>query len=358
MKYYRIIAVTPDSDKKSRDKYINDILSLWKNNLSNSSYERFHWLYKENSARNTRTWLAIDDSDKRIVGCNSLYPRYILKNGERLRMGIAIDFAVEKKHRVYGPALKIQREITDNIRKEGFDFTFAWPNEASKGVFLRAGYRILGEAINWVKPLKTEPQLIKYIKVPFIAKALGYCVDKVLCFVDRWVVIKVPQYLTPQILKSSDERFDILWERGKASYNIIGEKSSDYLNWRYANCKTEVFQFFCLIDKESQALRAYLVYSLKDNIAKIWDLFALSYGEIVYLLSEFVREMRKVKVNSISITYLENNRLKKIIRKLNFSKRLTRRTCAVFIDKSYSEEDREYVLDKNNWFLLEGEMDL
>lgn len=358
MKHYRITEVSPDSAKDSIALCRKDILNLWKNNLSGSSEERFNWLYKENPAGGVWTWMAVDEDNNKTVGCNSLYPRYICKRGERLKIGIAVDFAINKEHRVFGPALKIQRAITSGVRKAGFAFSFAWPNDASKGVFLRAGYKILGEAGNWVKPLKTAPQLLRYIKIPFLAKMLGYFADKSLWLMDCLFLVNLPWHLTCEILKISDKRFDALWERGKTTYSIAEEKHSSYLNWRYTDCKAEPFQFFCLTAKESRELKGYLVYSIQNNIAKIWDLFAADNQEIAYLISEFIRQMRALKINSISITYLENGYLRGIIRRHNFSKRATTRACMVFIDANYPENDREFILDKNNWFLLEGDMDL
>jgi hypothetical protein len=358
MKNYKIIEADPDSSIDSLTKYYEDILNLWKNNLSDASDERFRWLYKHNSAGRTRTWLAIDEKDNEVVGCNSLYPRYICKNGERLKIGIAIDFAINKEHRVFGPALKIQRKITDNIRNAGFDFAFTWPNEASKGVFFRAGYRILGEARNWVKVLKAEPQIVKYIRIPLIPKISGYFIDKVLSFLDFIFIVRAPENLATETSKVCDSRFDELWKRGKLNYKIIGEKSSDYLNWRYASCKIEQYMFFCLVDKKSRVLRGYLVYSIKKNIATIWDLFTINNDDIVYLLSKFIVQMRKEKSSSISITCLENNHFEKIIKSLIFFKRASKRTCAIFLDKDCLEKEQKFILDKNNWFILDGEMDL
>lgn len=358
MTHYAITEINSDGDENSIAKHSKDILTLWKNNLSGASGRRFHWLYDENPAGGAWTWLAADEGDKKIVGCNSLYPRYICKNGERLKIGIAVDFAINKEHRVFGPALKIQRAITNSVRKAGFDFSFAWPNETSKGVFLRAGYSILGEAGNWVKPLRTKPQLLKYVKVHFIAEVLGYFIDKSLRLLDSALLIKLPKHLISETLKASDKRFDALWEQGKGNYRIVEEKRSDYLNWRYADYNAEPYLFFCLTEKIGRALRGYLVYSVKDGIARIWDLFAADNRGISRILSEFIRQMSKSNINSISITYLENDFLKKIIKLHNFHKRITARTCAVFVDASYPQDGRKLILDKNNWFLLEGEMDL
>ena len=62
----------------------------------------------------------------------------MLVNGEMVYAGIAGDFAVDKKHRAYGPAIKIQRDIQNKIDDFKFEFIYGIPNKLSKPLFLDA----------------------------------------------------------------------------------------------------------------------------------------------------------------------------------------------------------------------------
>lgn len=342
------------------EKHRDAILALWGENLAKSFKERFNWFYEQNPAGPAKTWLTFENNNKQdIIGCGSLYPRLIKINGKDIRIGIAADFAINKNHRVFGPALKIQRVISGSSNTAGFKFVFAFPNNASKGVFSRVGYRVVGQVTNWNKLLNVEQKISNYIKIKVFTSLLGFLINQVIWLLDFRHQFFKPLTMVTETLDACDERFDTLWSRAQSNFNIIGERSSAYLNWRYIKWKGDQYKLFCLFNKEKSDLMGYLVYNVQDKIALVRDIFTIDFNKTPdYLLVEFFKQMRKDRLSSISITYLGSQVFKDKLKKFNFFERETKRSCMIFLNKGCDENLKRKVLEENNWFLLDGEMDL
>ena len=340
------------------EKHQDIVQKLWKGNLAQYFENRLNWLDSENPYGQAKIFLAIFDDTEEIIGSGSSFPRKMFINGRDAIQGVAVDFNVKKDHRTFKPAVKIQRAVAESVKEAEYDYIFVFPNQASKGVFTRVGYKVLGMSKNYAKVLRSEKKLINFVKISVIAKMFGFFLDRLLWLMDlRFYLIK-PRNLTIEILKSCDERFDKLWKTAKTNYNIIGEKSSAFLDWRYSKFEGQQYLFFCLFDETKKNLKGYVTYSINNNIARIEDIFAESLNNIiVFLLSEFSKQMRKQKVDSISFAYLGNDFFLTLIKKLNFVERPGVRPCMLLLNKNYPQESRKIMLDKNNWFIFDGEMD-
>ena len=130
MSRYSII----EADVKRDEEKIFPILQR---NLNVASTQRYKWNYKNCPYGTARCFLA--KCENSYVGSAALFPRKIIINGEPVYAEIAGDFAVDKKHRAYGPALKLQREIQSRLKNTRFKFIYAVPNELSKTPFFRLG---------------------------------------------------------------------------------------------------------------------------------------------------------------------------------------------------------------------------
>lgn len=355
MANYTIIQVNP----VEIDKYKDIIIGLWKINLSNGSDERFEWLYHKNPAGSAVTWLAKDEKTGEFVGCNSLYPREVRINGKIYKMGIAIDFAVNKNYRVFGPALQIEKTITANSKAAGFDFLFAWPSPSSTGVFIRAGYNVLGEVDSFVKLLRTKDKLLKVVKIPLFADLLAFFAD---CFLgvlpDLRYRLTKPGYFKGEIVKICGSEFDILWNQVKDDNEIKTDKSSTYLNWRYTHNNTEQYSFFSLIDKRDNTIKGFIVYSLKDKAVLVWDWVALKREYLDYLLSEFAVFLTGQNASTIFLAFLRNEASSIELKKHYFFRKIVKRPCVIFTDNKDLLAEVKTLVRQNKWWFTDGEMDL
>ncbi|MHB9154850.1 MAG: hypothetical protein ACYC5N_04050, partial [Endomicrobiales bacterium] len=156
-----------------------------------------------------------------------------------------------------------------------------------------------------------------------------------------------------------DERFDGLWNELKPKYRVIGEKSASFLNWRYAGNGDERHHFFCLFTRDKKQLKGFVVYTLKEDIATVKDISVDDTGGLLdYLLLKFSEKMRNENVCFITLSYFGNEGFLERLRALNFLERKARRSFFVFFDNSGDPEMSPTILDRKNWFLFGGDLDL
>ena len=107
------------------DEHKTALVKLWTDNMSDGGIaavaeQRVSWLYQENPLGPALTWLVKDDASGAVVGCASLYPRSVSVRGEVVRAGIGIDLAVDKAHRVGGPAVILQRAVVKGSKPDPY----------------------------------------------------------------------------------------------------------------------------------------------------------------------------------------------------------------------------------------------
>ncbi|HBU69110.1 MAG TPA: hypothetical protein DEE98_01870 [Elusimicrobia bacterium] len=334
------------------------LVALWSRNLSSMAPQRFIWLYGKNPEGAPKTCVAVLPENNEMIGSGSIYPRMFDVGGVKVKGGIAVNFAIDKKYRVFGPALSLQRSVVEGIAEVGYSFVFAYPNKASRGVFTRAGYRVVGEAGNWVKLLDSEGKLSGYVKNKTLVKLIAAVVNRILEIQDRSRAAFVSNNEICETLDRADERFDALWENTEKNCRVLGTKSSSYLNWRYSDYPTGEFRYFCLFDGEKRDIKAFVVFTIRDNIATVMEMNAVEPKTTRRILLNFSLAMRMMKASSISISYLGNKQFVKEIEHINFIRRPYARTCMIFIDKAVPAETALLLSDEKSWFLFDAEMDL
>lgn len=343
---YNIFLKNDDSRKK-------EITNLWDNLSSKISGDRYQWLYNENPDGATFTCLAELTDAKRIVGSASVYSRKCLISGDLLDTGVACDFVTEKEHRVFGPAMNLQKAIAEEYQKQKINFVLAYPSMSSKAVFQRAGYKPLGEVSPWTKYLNFEPVLNKIIKLKPISFVMGFFINIVFRIIDSLdLLFKKNPYIT-DFKASFDQEFDKFWQVCRSQYKVTFERSSAYLNWRYGKHPSEQYKTFVISTKNDKKLVGYVIYKSINKTALVYDFLhdkSRINAHILFLL--FCREMRKNKQNNIYLTFLGEPNLKKELSRTRFIQRKQKRMCYILANSGqvYSQPD--------NWFLLEGDMDI
>ena len=145
------------------------LLDLWKHNFQDPALDacagrRLEWLYDENPLGPARTWLATERETNEVIGCASLVPSHRYVHGRLVRVGMAIDFTVASKHRTAGAALAIQRALTRESRRAGFECVVGKPNKKAFPVLNRVGYRRMRDCRSWATPLDAGVQLDRGIR--------------------------------------------------------------------------------------------------------------------------------------------------------------------------------------------------
>jgi hypothetical protein len=350
------------------------LLRLWADNMTDpqvrdATHTRMRWLYETNPIGRPSTWVGLA-ADGSVIGCGSLCPRRVSVGGRLMNAGILTDFAVDRHHRLAGPAIILQRTIMAACREAGFDFLMGWPNAKSVAVMKRIGYHVVGTARSWVKPLRTTsrlgdviadrlgPRLPKWVAPDFLARLGGPFLDQALFTRDcaRRLVYLPGMRVT--LADRVDHRIDDLWAHA-ASSHIVGEKTSAYLNWRYSGFTTERYRYCILTERRGDRVLGYAAYSLRGDAAFIVDLFVQDLDRhIEPLLLGLATAMRWESVRSLSLTYLGTQRFCAHLRRAGFFDRGGDRPLIVWLPPGTSDELRTLVTNPENWLMTDGELDL
>ncbi len=354
MPKYKLIQINTADEIQS---YKEVILGLWERNLPKLSKDCFNWIYQDNPLGPAKTILAQCVENGEYVGCAAVYPRRLFIRGEKTRAGILINFAIDKKHRVFGPALMIQKEILSTYLNKEFDLIMGYPNKNSDGILKRIGYVLVGDGTYWTKILNWKTKLIRFVKLEIIAAILGAILD---CFYrvrEIFYARSIKPLFATKIISDLSKDFDLLWEKARKNYTVIGSRDADYLQWRYRGFMNDSYQFFCLYDKQERFC-AYVAYKAALGVVNIYDFFAEDVLKTKHILALFILEMRKLKFKSIIMVYIGNAKFGRAFKELSFIRKNSTRAMLIMLGNNLSEQQKSNLLVPQNWHISDGGLDL
>jgi hypothetical protein len=346
------------------EKHREGLTKLWREDFLDAKIrdhvdERMRWLYEQNPRGPATTYLSLVAEDETVVGCATYFPRHVLVHGKDTRAGVLCDFAVDKHHRIAGAAIAVQRGLAKTSWPSQFRFLFGFPNEGSVAVCKRVGYKVVGSTTTWVKPLRSGYKVRTFTPAPFMVKPAAAIVDAGLSVVDKTLGALIGGASPVEELDVPDQRFDRLWERARPSRGVLGERTRDYLEWRYTRFTTHKHWFFCMTKDDGRELAGYVAYSLEDNHAILQDLFCENFEEAAdALLIALAQHLRQKNVWSIVLSYLGPSIFGERLARLGFFKRPGERVMVVYLDAALPDAEKREILDPANWFMLDGELDI
>lgn len=345
---YRIIEADLEKDRR-------EIISIWKRNLFPLSEDRYAWIYANPLGSRSEGWLARTPSGE-AVGFTGLLYRTMKKGDRHLEVGQAIDLVVDPAHRAFGPILDLQRALIRSVRRRAIPFVYTFPNQRLEKVFERIGYRHLGRMERWIKPLRSEDWLRKYLPFASGAKISGFLLDALL----KWNA-KERSYIKPdwgefQIRPRFDARFDDLYARGAVHYDRIGERTAAYLNWRFGDSPYQSYGVLSLSDQKGRLL-GYIVFSCQNGMARIADFFADPSDCLDPLLGELIFNLRREEISSVSCHCLGASRLSPLLTEWGFHRRPEETGMMVLLNDDFQAE-AESLFDLGGWHVTEGDRDV
>ncbi|MBI5586778.1 MAG: GNAT family N-acetyltransferase [Deltaproteobacteria bacterium] len=347
MSKYIIEKADPGRDKK-------ELLPLLQRNLEGISEERFTWNYLKAPVV---CLTARDGSSGELVGTCAIFLRDIYVGGKQCRAGIAGDFAVDKKHRTFGPALMIQKALLASLGAERVDFTYSIPNPLSEPLLVRLGYKEIGKYHRYVKLLKAEYRENRNILPSPLKGIASGLTDFTLKTLSKEFRYRRPESVTVETPVSFDGRFDALSAAAGKKLGIVGARDSKFLHWRYKESSYRDYRVFA-VTAEKGSLTGYIVYYIDENVAYIADMLCDRdiKNAVKTLLSEFCIQMRKDSVGSVSIRYLGASSVEAQIKGMNFFED-KRNETRVYVFCPPSQTESGFILNSENWYILEGDND-
>ena len=232
------------------------------------------------------------------VGSAALFQRVFHVAGRPCMVFVAGDFSVDQPHRGFGPAFMLQRRILSDIKgKSGCAWLYGIPNDKSRALFTKLGYRTVGCFRKYLKILKVD---YVYKKLNITPNVFMKLLGTVIGALSRERFYRRPKGISVESPDAFDSRFDSLWMAVKHQYPVIGERTAAFLTWRYSELSGKTYKIFCLT--RDGILAGYVVYLLLDGLCHVVDLLCFRDRRIVEcLISEFSLRMRADGIEAISI---------------------------------------------------------
>lgn len=346
------------ADKDNADHEVA-IRRLWDDNLRFIAAGRYEWLYEGNPAGETITCLAVKKGTGEIVGMASAMRRNFYMNGRCYTAGIAIDFAIDEKYRVFGPALNLQRELAERAWEHGVDFMLGFPNLAAQGIIKRLGYERIGENLRFSKPIRTRVKLAsilsKHNLPAFLTVPVAFTLDAGLLLRNMWGFWSG----TTQVFSSLEEcgeQWQQMWKKSLTAGGFQGERGSEYISWRYLQCPYKDYRVFGVFDNK-RILVAYIVYVIEGGIALIDDFQYMDRKWLLLLFRHYWKAMRAERCSTISTGLVVNGTIRDIMTKAGFFTRQSKRWGAV-LSNPHLNLNWTDILGQGDWYLTDGEIDL
>jgi hypothetical protein len=331
------------------------MINLWQRNLPNWPKEKYIWQYKNNYYQQPKSIGITTEDDSKYIGAETIFPRDFIINGEKYRAGVTGDFVMDQAYRILGPALKLQKAVISSYQNFRFNFLLGMPNKQAKPVKIRVGFKIVGRSIEMVKLLRTNSLLKKYIASESILRCCQFILDVILRLISKENFVTKKPKLVMEIVKSFDDRFEEFWISVQKNYLIIGERTPDYLNWRFMKCPYEDYQIAALILKPTTII-GYIVFFKSGNQINIVDFLTLDLDNTMrQLLAYFLRYIRSLDVEKVYFHYFGNQYFTKQLKSFGFIKRGIGNDIIQYGIENI--KDFFTINSQNNWFLSQADFD-
>lgn len=335
------------------------ILDFWSSNFPEWPAEKYEWFYESNPAGKACCWFAISKDEDSIIGTVALFPRIIYVNGVKNKAGIVGDFIMIREQRSFWPAFWLQKRVIEAVKAGTTDFVYGSPNSNADQLMSRSGYRIVGSSVSYKKIIGTYNYLHSRLHNRVISRAVSVCLDLVLRMFSKETYIRSParNNISFQICTNFDERIDRLWEICRKQYTIIGERSAEFLNWRFSRCPYLDYRMLLLINGTTDKVCGYLVFRIENGVLTIADLLLENFEKhgdelFVWLL----RYARRLRVGTIVCSFIGPEELKNKLRQFGFINMKDYRSFTVFSKEDSIKTDVLY--DSRNWYFMEGDNDI
>ena len=325
------------------------LLGLWQRNLPTAAEHRFDWLYGSGRAR---AWL-LGERDSTPAGAAGLMLRRMSVAGRLVECGAAIDLNVDQTQRSVGPALALVRAVTSAADREGREVLFGMPNRSATAVMKRAGYRELGEFSCWTKLLSSEQKLQGVLRSRWASRLLAPLTDKTLQLLSSEWRTRAPRDVVAEPLSHFDSRFDRLWSHASRRFDVIGERTEDYLGWRFTNCPDLDYEIFTLAERATGELLGYVVWYADEGAISISDLLAIDEPTTSLLLAEFSRFARRTRSSAIRFGCFGSPEFYRRLQRAGFQRRQNRHPVLGRL----REAAEAATFQGTNWYLTMADSD-
>jgi hypothetical protein len=310
-----------------------------------SSTERFRWLYRNNPDGPAIAWVVIDDTSGQVIGCTAVFPRRVRIAGSN-QITVAWncgDFAILKRYRTLGAAVKLRRAAKDAIDAGQVPFLYAHPNDRMLAVHMRAGHFVLGRMIRYACPLRltTRSNIVNRLSGSMLRlwnrQRLRPSLDVELVAADN----------LPADFDSIDEA-----SAGRLGTGLVRDRQ--YIDWRFG--RNPLYSSEVLVARDRGGACGFLVFTIKDGIGLVKDWLANTEAARQTLFAALLHELAKRGAVSASVVALESHPDFPALRRMGFVLRPEQSSVVTYA--APSNPVRASLLDPRHWYMTVGDRDI
>lgn len=314
------------------DSVADDLVRLWTGNLHTmgvTAPAKLDWYYRAAPTGPGRAVVlrARDGSGEKIVGCQGIGFRRMLRGDGELRAALLADLAVDADHRTHFPALMLVRQARA-VAAVAADLQYGFPNQGAVGLFKGLGYHALGEIARYVRVLRFSPYLAPVVRMPLLARIGGAALDAGGAALRAVPRLRAAARFRLAFAREPDARLDTLFDEARRQHGVIGDRGRDFLRWRFFT-RPGGGELATLVRRRDGALRAYAVVTMRGGAAHLSDFLAASELELEALLALLLPVLRARGCSSASARFLGTARITRVLQRLGFRRRNADRTVVV-----------------------------
>lgn len=350
--------VIRDADPKRDRKVMMDCLLRNRARYEdNDNFQtRFDWAYSRNPHGEGRAWLALDDSNDRVVGFTSAFPRRVFVNGEMMIGWNCADFSIDQDYRTLGVAMKLRRAAKECVDKGEFQFLFAHPNDRMRVVHEKVGHLPIGKMERYAALLRFDNKLHDQIGNKLAANALALLANPVLHFTTPGRSRAAQCSFSLVAEKRFGDEYERVFEAAKARHQVIVARDAEYLTWRFLEnplYRTRSLRMHC-----GNELKGYVLFYETKGTAHVADLLVAGNNEDMRaLMSGLIYHLRKAGLGTISLRLHNDNPVLAQALQLGFKHRADATSTVIAYAKP-SSSFAPTILDGKHWFMTVGDRDI
>jgi len=339
----------------------NDILMRWDwSNLKNPE--------REDSV--FPAWFCRAKKSKEIAGHFGVMPVSLNVKNRVYPAAWGTNMMTLAKWRNTGVASLLFNTAMEGVREKAALFLLAGAtNPIAFKIYQRLGFSNLGTIPKYVRVLKCTKVFKRLLKSDLLGGIAAFLCQPLLWifYVPSWVVRRSSvRDIRMQEISRFDLSFDALWDRVLTLFPIVVKRDSKSLNWRFVDQPHGTYKIFKAEDRESGELKGYVVLREGEShglrIGMVTDIFASPEDSktVISLLDFVIRYFEDRKDIDLIQCGILSKPFERILKKTGF-----RKLPAMFhgefnflVRTLNNALDREFVLDRDNWFLNYADSDL
>jgi GNAT superfamily N-acetyltransferase len=293
------------------------VLSVLARNMPESaSRERYRWLYLSNPVGPARVWLAEDARTGEAVGTSAAH-RQEVRVGGKVHVALTLsDFAIDRRYRALGPALKLLRETLKPITSDQLLLAYEQSRDGMLPLYQRLGVRPIARFVTLSRPLRVSSLLERRWGQGLPTSVLGRLGDATLSVAASFP--PPPRGIEIERLQSASPDDFARLEKDTAHHSFLRVvRSAAHVNWRLLGDPT--FQHEVICARSSSGFEGYAAFHTPKP-GRIWvtDFLARHGAVSCALLSHLIAVARARASNSMGVTVVEGSPTERLFRRAGF----------------------------------------